>query len=1024
MRTVIPAHDPSQERDPASLATLSQAISKPAFGQHPLLRLQRTIGNQAVLRMLRDQGHLGGTPPAASSHAAEELTPVQIQAPVAPAIQTKLTVNEPGDEHEQEADRVAEQVMRMPALVHAPPLDSAAPVSLQSKCACGGTCDKCQANRKEEDHDHEELHRSPADASHLDQTTAPPIVEEVLRTPGEPLDPETRAFMEPRFDQDFGAVRIHADSTAAQSAESVNAQAYTVGNHVAFGVSKYSPSTNSGKALLAHELTHVVQQGRTAVVQCQPLVGQTPGSNLDPLSPNVKPPQQADEGLYFQMGFRGKKGNPVTIEKLLQWAETRIWEDAAGTGRPMNVISMLLRHEDEGLNHVWADKIASSVRAVQSSHEFEGSDAARNGWADLLNVELRGTIIEYLNQRAKQELVNEIKETLLTGRIPPGARLLTDPAGVESAQAKSKASPAAVTIPCGFGGPCEVHVGFTWGDKQITSIGLGSLDFEVTGHEGIYFEISDSDFINSKPFETKVIEKVAANTAGLAVVGSFIKGFLTAMASPLQIAAETGARVIDMATLAVAAGVKFTTGYDKVPFTCISSTCKNYSACLENDEKTEDQCKSDALVASLEEATIIIPLYRQGSQCVNGDAEACGAIAALSVGLVHGGLEKLSTTEFKVGQALSPSELENAAIREAVGRPLAGDPHIGQALERPKAHEEPHPTVKPAAPKSKAELEHIRALEKINRRSAAEFARSRHINPKQLNAELDTLSRDASNPAKVHVPSGEKAAKYDAEMETSENGEHHTYDRERQQNDGSHRWCRFSPEPGDCGVPVGPELDAVDSTLKNKAAGGDLDTAAANRDLPTRNSKLPSPAELEKSVSGAVNANVRNLDPTTNFDFSNRSLSTIAKELEERQKQLQAAGKGGLLPQVNNSIMELGATEFISRHPDLQTRFEALMDQAIRERNRGSGALYEEVTKFLSEGRMGARRPDTIEFRLDNSEVSITDSTMKQIRAKAVVHEFKTRFYGAAIRDILGQNGPRVSSFEHNPALGIHRPAR
>jgi hypothetical protein len=263
MRTVIPAHHPSQERDPASLTALNRAIPKLAFGQHPLLRLQRTIGNQATLRMLKDQGHEFGNFPAASIEPAEVLNPVQIHASAAPAIQTKLTVNEPGDEHEQEADRIADQVMRMPAPAHAPLTASASPVSLQPKCACGGTCDKCQVNRKDEDH--EELHRSPAEASNLSHTTAPPIVEEVLRSPGEPLHPETRAFMEPRFGQDFGGVRVHADSAAAKSAESVNAQAYTVENHVAFSANQYAPSTTSGKALLAHELTHVVQQAGDAV---------------------------------------------------------------------------------------------------------------------------------------------------------------------------------------------------------------------------------------------------------------------------------------------------------------------------------------------------------------------------------------------------------------------------------------------------------------------------------------------------------------------------------------------------------------------------------------------------------------------------------------------------------------------------------------------------------------------------------------------------------------------------------------
>ena len=283
MRTLIPAHRQSQDREPASLAHPNQARFMPVRGEHPLLRLQRTIGNQATLRMLRAQAHSAGTPAAESARLGEELNPMPIHPPIAPAIQTKLTVNEPGDEHEQEADRMADHVMRMAAPVFAPPMPLSAPVALQPKCACGGTCDTCQANRKEDDHEQDKLRRSPADSSHLGQATAPPIVEEVLRSPGQPLDRETQDFMEPQFGTDFGAVRIHTDSKAALSAESVKAKAYAVQNHIAFGADEYSPSSDSGKTLLAHELTHVVQQsGARAIVHPEPTGVNAPILNSSP----------------------------------------------------------------------------------------------------------------------------------------------------------------------------------------------------------------------------------------------------------------------------------------------------------------------------------------------------------------------------------------------------------------------------------------------------------------------------------------------------------------------------------------------------------------------------------------------------------------------------------------------------------------------------------------------------------------------------------------------------------------------
>jgi len=99
-----------------------------------------------------------------------------------------------------------------------------------------------------------------ASAHRETSTQAPPIVNEVLRSPGQPLDSGTRAFMEPRFGCNFADVQVHPDAKAADSADAVNAHAYTVGRHLVFGRGQYAPGSPAGQRLLAHELTHVVQQ--------------------------------------------------------------------------------------------------------------------------------------------------------------------------------------------------------------------------------------------------------------------------------------------------------------------------------------------------------------------------------------------------------------------------------------------------------------------------------------------------------------------------------------------------------------------------------------------------------------------------------------------------------------------------------------------------------------------------------------------------------------------------------------------
>lgn len=99
-----------------------------------------------------------------------------------------------------------------------------------------------------------------------------PVLDVVGSGGGSPLDADTRADMESRLGHDFGDVRVHTDSRAHDSARAVNAHAYTVGSNIVFQRDKYDPSSNEGKTMLAHELTHVVQQ-RSGPVDGSPAGG-------------------------------------------------------------------------------------------------------------------------------------------------------------------------------------------------------------------------------------------------------------------------------------------------------------------------------------------------------------------------------------------------------------------------------------------------------------------------------------------------------------------------------------------------------------------------------------------------------------------------------------------------------------------------------------------------------------------------------------------------------------------------------
>ncbi len=178
------------------------------------------------------------------------------------ALQPKLTVGAVNDKYEQEADRVADQVMRMPDADVAQQIasDVIQPlkiqrVSPQRKVAALIN----QLSRGE-------FSLQAKGESTLATDEIPSDTESKisgLKSCGQPLDLATRQFFEPRFGHDFSNVRVHTNSQAAETAKSINARAFTLGNHVVLGDGQYQPSSTDGRKLLGHELTHVIQQGAT-----------------------------------------------------------------------------------------------------------------------------------------------------------------------------------------------------------------------------------------------------------------------------------------------------------------------------------------------------------------------------------------------------------------------------------------------------------------------------------------------------------------------------------------------------------------------------------------------------------------------------------------------------------------------------------------------------------------------------------------------------------------------------------------
>jgi len=265
----------------------------------PQIVVQRRLGNQVIQQLLSTR-----------------------------RLQPRLKVSVPNDIYEQEADRVADQVMRMSGV--ATGIDRTATPQIHRLCPQG----EQELRRQPLEEEEEPVQAKPLVPGWAIQRQKPKKEEELVEPKGKsdgapevtaeteaainglpgrghPLPEALRSFMEPRFNADFSAVRMHTDANAHDLARAVSAQAFTVGANIVFGAGHYAPETESGRHLIAHELTHVVQQANTPQVNPSPIhttirrMAACPSTLAtdDPV-PNGWKPYQGDSSV-FHCGFRG-----------------------------------------------------------------------------------------------------------------------------------------------------------------------------------------------------------------------------------------------------------------------------------------------------------------------------------------------------------------------------------------------------------------------------------------------------------------------------------------------------------------------------------------------------------------------------------------------------------------------------------------------------------------------------------------------------------------------------------------------
>ncbi len=244
--------------------------------ENPILAPQRALGNQSAQRFAQSCSLRLPTPGLCPVGGVCHVCPTPVQA--------KLRVDQPGDRFEQEANRIADVVMRMPET------GVIREARTLTQPPTRRTCSDCE----EQEGDAERTIQTKRLGDQIPGGNVRPAAGmRSLKSGGQPLPEAERSFFESRFGHDFSQVRVHTDTRAAKAARDIHAQAFTTGWHLFFGAGRYSPGGAAGRHLLAHELTHVIQQRALAMsgnddpgmIQRQPL-GCTPGTTDLPADRN------------------------------------------------------------------------------------------------------------------------------------------------------------------------------------------------------------------------------------------------------------------------------------------------------------------------------------------------------------------------------------------------------------------------------------------------------------------------------------------------------------------------------------------------------------------------------------------------------------------------------------------------------------------------------------------------------------------------------------------------------------------
>jgi hypothetical protein len=982
MERVVEMQKKPAAKRPSSHRERASEIPAPL---HPMLELQQQAGNQAMQQLLRTG-----------------------------AIRAKLEVSQPGDPEEQEADNVADRIMRSHAGAGA----------VASSCGCSEDDESCGCPGS----GNATVSRSAsAGTARMPSTpSAHGVLNAMRSSASRPLDAHARAFFEPKFGRDFSDIRVHTDSASAGGARAIDAHAFTTGSDIFFASGKYAPGTDQGMRLLAHELTHTVQQdsgngparaaGKTAAVA----IGQAGDAvehearqvSARVMHGDVSGAVSKDHAAPIRRSWYGDAWD--TVSDAASGAADWVGDKAQAAGEAVHEGAKWVGNKvEEGAEWV-GNKAEKGVEAVG------GAAKAAGKWA----------LGKFQSAWDCLQAVGHAGKGVVTGDITSLSDLLSIP------QPEGKDPSTLDTILAVLQHPCL---------QMIPGFELVSGGAKILKRVGKFLSGAWEVIQNPQPLIDGLKNSIGKMISAIpGKVQALVQKALTAVGNKAKEIGEGVWRHIEPKLEYLGKNwwdVIKQTGWNLLwPWPSVG---KDLGEVWDHLKLAGDHLWNLRFSKAIDEILAV----ERGVNSIAGALYGWFFIAAVLVGAILGGI-------FGVGAGAVPGAMAGAAIAGEVGEGLV----VAMAVvETASIAKSAYNLFQESETKEEAEKDYeqiasssltlaITGVMMILGEIAVRFAKSLFSRvaglfrakpadvavdaaaatgkgpkvetvpdkppaldvdtaggtntkgPKVENADTPPkLDADAANavksqdlpqldkkvldPDEVHVPDDPKMAeKYDAEIEVGD----HVYRRSK----ANRTWCKYSDPV--CGINLNEINEKVDW------------------------------AKVEKQATAETRAYWKGKETPSAFARTQQTFSSLAKTLKNKVKALGKAGQASILPAVDESVLGMPVDEFIRSQGSSRLR-----SMANDLRNHPD-FIKEFVSggKGQGTGNVGARKPDIIEFFLDRNEVVITDITLD---VNSPVHQFKTEFYREVLQKMLGSN-PKIDVYgldinpvrEPFPTTAIH----